>query len=416
MRFRTAIVVLIVTLSLGGVAVYGFTASGGGGGLQTLWVSDTAQPVLSNHHAPAAGRIDGQSVVYAPISGNYSSDQCAFVALDGTTGEQIWNYSIPPKNCTIHSVADPAIADVNEDGTKEVLVETTENRVHGFEGLSGQQLFSYNLTSYGYTKPLVADFVEGEGKEIIAVDTNGTAVVIHSNGTVAWRQHVPGYVNSQPALADFSGDGTTELAVGFGATALVVFDADGTVEWTRSSPLNSTITWMATGQTDEDPPTEIVVANTKGQVVAFDGAEGEIEWKRDFGDFSAVRSLEDGDRDGQPELYVVARDGKLRSLNATTGATEWTTTLDTGDIQVVPAPSLGDVDGDGRPELVSVTNGGVVSVIDPRTGDVLGSYERDVPIWDHPQLADTDGDGADEIYVMYGDGRVAALSAGREPD
>ena len=133
----------------------------------------------------------------------------------------------------------------------------------------------------------------------------------------------------------------------------------------------------------------------------------------EFEAFAAVHAFGDGDGDGQAEVYAVARDGKLRSLNATTGATEWTTTLDTGDIQVVPPPSLGDVDGDGDAELVAVTNSGVVSIVDPVDGSVRSSSERDVPIWEHPRLADTDGDGVDEIYVMYGDGRVVALTAER---
>ena len=79
---------------------------------------------------------------------------------------------------------------------------------------------------------------------------------------------------------------------------------------------------------------------------------------------------------------------------------------------MTPPPSLGDVDGDGAPEVVAVTNDGLVSVVDPASGDILATYERegDVPIWTHPTLADTDGDGTAEIYVAYGDGRIASLA------
>ncbi|RJT03154.1 PQQ-binding-like beta-propeller repeat protein [Halococcus sp. IIIV-5B] len=411
MRRRTTVVLVVVAIALGGVVAYGVTIGTGGSELRTLWVSDTERPVLGNHHAPTAGRVDGHPVVYAPISGNYSSTQCALVALNATTGARLWNYQVPATNCTIHSVADPAIADVDGDGTEEVLAETTENLIHGFDALTGRQRFSYPLASYGYTQPVVADFTGDEDEEVIGVDTSGTVVVRDVNGTTVWRRTVPGYVNAQPALADFTGDGTRELAVGFGAKALVVFEPDGTVAWRRSPPSDGTITWMVTGQTDADPAVEVVVGTVTGQVVTVDGRTGRVEWQRDLGDFAAVHAFGDGDDDGRPEVYAVARDGKLRSLDAATGATEWTTTLDTGDIQVVPPPSMGDVDGDGNPELVAVTNGGAVSVVDPADGSVRGTYERDVPIWEHPRLADTDGDGVDEIYVMYGDGRVVALSA-----
>ena len=138
MRARTVVVLVVVAAALGGVAVYGFSIGSNDAGLQTVWVSDTARPVLGNHHAPTAGRVDGQPVVYAPISGNYSSTQCALIALNATTGEKRWDYRVPAKDCTIHSVADPAIADVDGDGTEEVLAETSENLIRGFDALTGR--------------------------------------------------------------------------------------------------------------------------------------------------------------------------------------------------------------------------------------------------------------------------------------
>ena len=119
-----------------------------------------------------------------------------------------------------------------------------------------------------------------------------------------------------------------------------------------------------------------------------------------------------GDGDGEPEVYAVAKDGKLRSLDASDGTVEWETTLTSADVQVVPPPSMGDADRDGAPEIVAVTNEGRVSVVDPNSGEILATCERagEVPIYTHPTVADTDGDGTAEIYVMYGDGRVVALA------
>jgi len=79
---------------------------------------------------------------------------------------------------------------------------------------------------------------------------------------------------------------------------------------------------------------------------------------------------------------------------------------------MTPPPSWGDVDGDNKPEIVAVTNNRFISVVDPASGEIRATYKREgeVPIYVHPTLADTDGDGTAEIYVMYGDGRVVALS------
>jgi hypothetical protein len=77
---------------------------------------------------------------------------------------------------------------------------------------------------------------------------------------------------------------------------------------------------------------------------------------------------------------------------------------------MTPPPSLGDVNGDGDPELVAVTNDGIVSVVDPKSGAILDTYKRETAIYTHPRLADIDGDGDLEAFVMYADGRVVALT------
>ena len=77
---------------------------------------------------------------------------------------------------------------------------------------------------------------------------------------------------------------------------------------------------------------------------------------------------------------------------------------------MTPPPVIGDVTGDGTLEIVAVTNDGGVHVVNPATGAVRGSYERDARLFTHATLADTDSDGRNEVYVVYGDGVAVALS------
>ncbi len=397
---------------LGGIALAA-TYDGGSSGarLTERWVSDTSTETLGNHHAPAAGRVEGRGMVYAPVSGRSGTAQCSLVALDASNGTERWSHPIPPENCTIHSVADPAIADYDGDGAKEVLAATTERSVVALHPVTGREEFRYDLDAYGYTKPVVADFTGDGAKEVVVVDVRGTVSVVRPDGTAVWTKRLSSYVWGQPTAADFTGDGRPELALGLGDGDLVVFGRDGSVRWRLTNPFDSSITWQTTGEIDGDPGREIVVATRDGAVAAVDGRTGDVEWRRNFGAFAAVRAVGDGDGDGEPEVYAVARDGKLRSLDARTGEVEWTTTLTTGDVQMTPPPSMGDVTGDGSPEVVAVTNDGIVSVVDPASGEVLDSYKRDVSVYTHPTLADADGDGVPEIYVIYGDGSVVALSA-----
>jgi outer membrane protein assembly factor BamB len=483
MRLRTVLAVFVVFGGLLSAAAVGLGVFGGPSlNLTSEWVSDTGRDVSFNHHAAVAGRpqlagqpqsanqsqsadqsqlanqseeSDGQQptgMAYAPISGRVDTDQCALYGLHAENGSSAWRYQVPESACTIHSVADPTLADYDDDGTEEVLAATTEKAIVALHPTTGEVEFRHNLSSYGYTRPIVADLVDdedgagdeggedgargedgedgargedgedgargedGEGgdnsSEIIVVDAQGEVSVLHPNGSVAWSKQLGRYTWGQPAVADFDGDGAPELAVGIGGKGTVtLFERDGTVAWNHTEAFDDSITWMTTGQADDDSAVEIIAATSTGTVTALDGQRGETEWHHEFGGFAAVHAFGDGDRDGETEVYAVARDGKVRAIGAATGTIEWTTQLTNADVQMTPPPTLGDVDGDGEPELVAATNDGKVAVVAPDSGEVLARYERDVAIFARPVLADVDDDGTAEIFVTYGDGRVVRLSA-----
>lgn len=414
------VVVLAFTLLIAGC---GAPMGDEGGELRERWISDTESDVAGNHHAVAAGRVDGQPVIYVPIGGRAGREGCALVALNGE-GEERWRHQVPPSNCTIHAVADPTIADLDRDGSPEVLATTTEHAVFAFHPLTGEVEFRANLSTYGYTHPILGD-VTGDGDpELVVSDVNGTLYVHRTSGEVVWRRTLGSYTWAHPAVSDFDGDGDPEVITALGNGSVVAFGPDGTVRWNRHG-LGS-VTWMATrgghghdhgdghssdsdGSEEKGNIPDLVVATAAGKVIALDGANGEVTWTRRFGDLAAVRAYGDGDGDGSPEVYATAKDSRLRALDARSGETEWATTLTDGDLQMTPPPTLGDVDGDGDPELVAVTNDGRATVVNPADGTTLATYERDASVYTHSTLADTDDDGTTEIYVMYGDGKAVAL-------
>ena len=435
MRYRTRLVSLVLlALLVGGaglvladVPVVG--GPGSGADLQQRWLSETGVPVTGNHHAVTAGRVDGRGLVFVPSSGEHGTDQCRLVALDAADGTERWHHQVPPDDCWIHAVATLALDDYDGDGEPEVIAPTAEERLYAFDPADGERLLAHRLSAYGYSQAAVGSLAGADGKEgrraIVVVDAEGTVFAIRTDAETAWSFAGNSAVWANPVVGDLDGDGGADLVVGFGDGVVRSFETGGRIAWNRTLPDEGRLTWLAAAGGGDgeagggigDAPT-IFPATDAGVVYGLRGTDGSVAWSRDLGELAAVHAVGDGDGDGDQEVYAVAKDGVLRALSARTGETDWETTLPGGEAQFAPPPVMGDVDGDGDPELVTVTNGGTVSVLDPADGSTLATYERPrplwefgepVPVWERPTLADVDEDGAAEVYVMYGDGRVAAL-------
>lgn len=409
MRRRTAValVVLLGALAAAGAAGVGLAPSGD---LTERWVSDTARANQVNHHAVGVG--PGGDVVLAPVAEvpgagtPIADDSCALVRLDPANGTTRWARGLPAEACVTHALTEPAVTDVDGDGSLEAAVASTEEALVVHAVADGREEWRVPLGAYGYGRPTVANLTPAPGREVVAVDVDGGVVVATGTGSVVWRQDATeGWDNPAvwvaPVVADVDADGAREVVVGANR-GLVVLGPDGSVERRVEGPG----TYLAAADVDDDPAIELLSAGT-GTVRAVDGATGEPEWSRGI-EGARLRTVTDGDGDARAELYLGRPTGAVTALDARTGDPEWSTSVAS---EVVVSPVLGDVDGDGTREVVAVTNGGTVVVLGP-DGRELAAYERSVPVWTFPTVVDLDDDGSAEVLVRYGDGRVVALSYG----
>jgi outer membrane protein assembly factor BamB len=406
MRTRTvaALTLLVVALSGAGAAAL-WTLPGGGGGLTEVWISDTARDNEFNHHG--VGAADG--VVVAPVTGLQSQADltrrsCSLNRLDSANGSVRWWVGVPPERCFSHALTKPAVADLNGDGSLEVVAGTTENATVGVAASDGRELFRIPTTAYGYARPTVADVLGDEAPEIVASDISGDVFVASGDGSVRWRGNVSGIVYASPVVTDVDGDADRAVVVA-GRSETVAFEADGTVRWRQDVGANDAAAATVGGES------VVVLAGNDG-VVALDGATGDRRWNRSADGSPAMGALADGDGDGDPEAYVSEAGNVLRALDAADGDEQWRTRLATSEGSVTPPAVLGDPDGDDSPEVVAVTNGGTVAVLDPSTGAERAAYERDVPVWTGVTPANLTAAPGDEVLVRYGDGRVVALEYG----
>ncbi|MCH9688164.1 MAG: VCBS repeat-containing protein, partial [Deltaproteobacteria bacterium] len=152
-----------------------------------------------------------------------------------------------------------------------------------------------------------------------------------------------------------------------------------------------------------------------------DSFDPEVQWSWNGGSAIVtplVINLTDDDGDGNPttcdipDIVVVTEDGVLHVLDGATGGEHFTI----GQfVSGMVTPAVGDIDGDGLPEIVA----GVGGILGPLA---IAAFEHDgtfkwqtEPVWDHDQggaiaIADLDNDQSPEIIadgvVVNADGSV----------
>ena len=299
----------------------------------------------------------------------------------------------------------PAIADIDGDGSPEVLVEgrvldgkTGATKVkllgstystaadidndgqldivhaRGAHNFAGGVMVTTGLDG---VFPAVADF-DLDGKPEVAAISNGGATLKHH--LVIWRYNPdmpdnveiirdgidingslnpnlcpPGSAGSKqgggpPTIADFNGDGTPDVAVA-GGVGYAVFD--GTKLMDPNVPDADTVLW---------------IKQTKDCSSAVTGS-----------------SVFDFDGDGSAEV-VYSDEHYLRIYRGSTGEEIWSTCNTTGTLRELPL--IADVDNDGHADIVAVSNNysGITCEGGKQTGvrifgDANGQWVRTRRIW-----------------------------------
>lgn len=412
MRSVTVLVLAGLVVVFGGLVVV--TLGGGGtpdGALTEQWISDTARNVTYNHHAVGVGP-DG-NVIVAPVAtiatnnSRLSPTSCSLNRLATPNGTVQWQTTIPPADCFMHALSQPAVADVDDDRSLEVAASTIQNATVVYDAASGDEEVRIPLSTYGYARPTVANVTSANGPEIVASDIDGYVVVADGDGEQYWTRSLNETVWAAPSVGDVDADEQQEVVVGTDERT-VAMNADGSIAWKASVAASD----LDIGQGDDDAAMEIFVTSGEG-VTSLDGQDGTIEWKYAVrGGASLSLDAIGTDDSGSTMVYFSQPKNVVGALDAASGKQAWSTRLGPNENTMTPAPVVGDLTGDGTQELVTVTNGGTVTVLQPDSGSQLAVYRREVPIFTFPTVADITPNPGKEILVRYGDGRVVMLTYG----
>ncbi len=305
----------------------------------------------------ASGNIDarpGNEVVGCSSSGP--------VALNGADGTVLW--STIARSCAM-----PSLADLDGDGTVEVV---TESQI--FDGRTGA--LKVDLPSFANT--IVAD-IDGDGKQDLVT---AAEVVFLDGGRLAAVTGPAGRV----AVGDLNNDGRPEIVSVNSATHLLAvwsFDPTSPTKGTlvrQNLDINATLSpsLCPTGSAGNigggGPPTigdfngdgfpDVALAGGIGYAV-FDGrklmdgvtaGDQTLLWIRQTRDCSSAATgstLFDFDGDGRVEV-VYGDEVNLHVYDSATGTELFTTCNTSGTL--IEYPLVADIDNDGQADLIVVSN------------------------------------------------------------
>lgn len=169
-------------------------------------------------NAPAVADIDGDGIMEI-VTGERVSGSVGYVhvlKLDGTSLNANW-----PVNVGATPAFTPSIGDVNNDGSKNIVIAGSSSGMYVFNSdgtvLPGFPVHDPNV-GYSYQSPMLVD-LDGDGTLEIVGSNHGDAAAFYamkSDGTYldGWPIPLPSWTYSPSTVADIDGDGVFEIFMG----------------------------------------------------------------------------------------------------------------------------------------------------------------------------------------------------------
>ena len=270
--------------------VYAYRASG-----SLLWANTSAGATFIENSV-AIGDVDGDGYPNV-VTGDDGNSGPEF-ALNATDGAFTWARDLPA-----YREGAQTLADLDGDGTLEVIVGITTGPVYALRGRDGAVLWTNGNATGQASAPAVVDLTNDGVPEIVFTD--GSAVyVLDASGVLLYRWVIapndPGFRNlsqqamDTPAIVDLDGDGTLEVIAATGA-GVQAFSTGGLDRDWRTFGYNWNHTHAAGDGTSPDgvPFLDVVVgAPTEhpSAGVTWSSRDGAVPWLLPGGDFGPAEA------------------------------------------------------------------------------------------------------------------------------
>lgn len=303
--------------------IVAFTKSG-----QTLW------------NVPAGGTLRSGPIV-ANLTGSgtpqiIATTQNRYLVVLNADSSPYPNFPLQLDGAML---APPAVADLNNDGTLEIICATIGGSLHAINSATGENMPGFPVTLPGGSQnPITIANLDADTNPEILVGTSssGHLMAYNHDGTLKFQKNVSGQIKSGTVIADVNSNGTDEIILVTFDGTIYIMNADGTD--INGFPISL-------GQSVEGTPV----------VAKFDG-------------------------DNYAGIIIGDTAGYLNSIRADGNQSPNFPILLSGNLKI--SPSLGDLDRDGDMEIVLPNDSGFQVVDVKRHAQAylwycfLGSYSR----------------------------------------
>lgn len=350
-------------------------------------------------------------------------------AFAGTDGSESWRFQ------TAGAFGlPPLIDDLDGDGLGEVIVISTDERMHVLSGSAEYRIWTHETLWPIGTRPVVA--TGPDGTPILVIGTSGTADRFPFNGAM-WGTAVHGIVAKtgekawppvraeqsflwSPELADLDADGAIDsFAIDRVGRLVGIRASDGrkilNVAIDPPKELAPIRPWIA--ELDASDGAEMLTVRIRGDrpfLEACTGTRATTTWSRELSAPAIAIVARAYDRDVRSAVACGMRGGRVLVLDGATGAELAALTPGGGSKSAL---KFGDVTGDALDDLVvaihdegaATPSAEMVKVYDGATWELLWSAKKadsSMGVEAIPAIADVDGDGQSEVVIGDWEGRL----------
>lgn len=181
-----------ITITAADFSGYPYTLGTEGVDWDVLWKFDTGGSVWSS---PAVGDVDNDGTLEVVVG----SDDSNVYVLDGPSGIQEHAFS------TGGAVrASAALANMDDDAYLEIVIGSTDGNIYVFQwdGANPSTEWTFSAGGAVYSSAAIGDIDLDGDLEIVVGSTNGSVYSLSSLGGLEWNYATGGAVYSSPALAD----------------------------------------------------------------------------------------------------------------------------------------------------------------------------------------------------------------------